>query len=84
MRIICQTNVDLYPGRCWPIDLKYVPRIGENVQVVSNFISHFRDQSLPTYMEVVNVIYSETEVRVELWYSELSTRAAELAGTKLL
>lgn len=89
IRVLFHTNVDAYKKDCWPKYLQVVPRVGEFINVRHNFKSYFRDQTLPTRMEVVSVTYDESDDKtqtafVELWYNSTDKQLADMSGGKTL
>lgn len=80
MKIKLHTNVDRYNEYpCWP-ELSFPPRVGEIVEVLDTFVSHFRNQKMPTRMEVTQVTHSEFGIRCELWFTATDVQAMSQNG----
>jgi hypothetical protein len=84
MKVIFTTNLDKYKNGYFPKNLSVVPRKGEMVSVNQEHIFFFKDNMLPTRLEVVQVTYFENQVVCELWYNQTDKKIAELAGAKTL
>lgn len=69
--ILFRCALDAYSSCHFPKSLPVVPRIGEKVEVTSDYISHFTEKRFPTTLEVKNVTYAESGVVCELWISKL-------------
>jgi len=78
MKILFKTNLDNYQKNCFPDNLSFVPRKGEGVSVTNMFVSHFKDQKLPTTLKVVGVTHTDQGVVCELWYNETDVAFAKL------
>jgi hypothetical protein len=94
MKVVFRTNIDAYnEKRCFPDHLDAVPRKGEYVEVLPEYIGYYRDKHLPTRLEVVSITWKErnmgasiyeTYAEVELWYNQLDYDRYTTAGHKLL
>lgn len=85
MKIICKTNIDNYKTiqSCFPENLQFVPRIGENVMVKESYIKHFESKRLPTKLIVVGVTYKEDYVIIDLHYSKTDIEMAKVCNINL-
>jgi len=84
MKVKLHTNVDRYNEyQCWP-ELSFPPRIGEIVEVRNTFVSHFRNQKLPTRMEVIQVTHSEFGILCDLWFTEIDIKIMKQNGVNPL
>lgn len=82
VKIICTTQIDKYKGDIWPT-LYHVPRKGETVMVKDNLMPDFSNRNLPTRLEVVDVLYGEKAIVIELHYRRIDIDIANQNGTKL-
>lgn len=83
MKVTFKTNIDAYKAvNCFPANLPFPPRIGEKVEVNIEHQSYFKKLLIPNRLEVIDVIYGESEVICELWYNEQDRKISELAGAK--
>lgn len=83
MNVIFKTNLDNYQTNCFPMNLPFVPRIGEKVQVVNVFIDYYKKKKLPIQLEVCDVVYTGKRVVCELSYREFDIEKAKLNKVNL-
>ena len=93
MKVLFKTNIDAYnEKRCFSENFDAVPRVGDKVQVLVQFVSYFQERKLPTRLEVVDVTWKEISNNwdgvnpeacaiVELWYD---LKISKLAGANTL
>ena len=83
MKIIFRTNIDHYINNPFPTNLTMVPRKGETVLVNKSSRNYYVSLKLPTRMEVVDVVWDEDIVIVELHYKKHDIEMAKILGIEL-
>ena len=86
MQILFKTNLDKYSNKlCFPTldTMDAMPRIGETINVISEFYTYYRDMRHPTSLQVVNVTWAEKAMICELSYSDIDFRTAKVSGINL-
>ena len=87
MKVVFKTNIDAYSEKsCFPTNftLEMIPRKGDMVEIITSFVSYYRERKLPLRLEVTRVTWSETMVVCELWYNDTDKKLADIAGAKTL
>jgi len=83
MKVIITCNIDAYREECFPYPSQ-VPRVGDLISVLNSFSSHYKNQKLPTLLEVVQVIWYENDtVEVNVHYTKTTIQSAKITGINL-
>ncbi len=82
MEIRISTNIDAYKFK-FKREFNFVPRIGEKVEVDEVCQEGIIKLRLPTCLTVVDVVYKEKHVSVELHYSESDISRAKICDINL-
>jgi len=83
MHVYLTTNLDRYKLSHFPDNLEIPPRIGERVYIKQEYQKHYRDQQLPTELEVTMVNWTSHGIMVELWYTQTAFKSAKLNNINL-
>ena len=77
-----KTNLDRYDNSHFP-RFEIPPRIGETVLVSGAAYNYYKNEKLPTRLEVVDVVWGEDSVTCELWYKQIDVDIANRNGVNL-
>ncbi len=80
MNVIFRTNLDQYRQVEWP-SIDYKPAIGETVSVHPRSKNWCNNLRIPTQLEIVGVSHHSNGCYVELWYSSIDIKRAEMSNT---
>lgn len=87
IKVIFSTNLDQYSRQMFQSSntpWEFVPRVGDFVEVKTEYVATLRDKKLPIRLEVTSVSLREyvhdTIATVELWYNKTDLELAKLAN----
>lgn len=66
-KIVITTSLDRYDASHFP-KLPVIPRIGESINLMYDVLNFDKYKEYPRRLEVVNVVYFEDQVTIELHY----------------
>ena len=87
IKVKFSTNLDQYSNQMFQtsdVSWGFVPRVGDFIEVTTEYVATLRNKKLPIRLEVTSVSLREyvhdTIATVELWYNKTDLELAKLAN----